>query len=387
MPKPAESLLSNGEYRAALAAIIDRTFRDTTRVEGPTATLVGGQPGAGKTTLIASQALQRHAGLEDTVLIDFMQWSNFHPRFEELRKIDAQTADFKINKDICALRDDILRHALNVVRCNLLIETWMVLPAKIAREVGYELPEQFVQRMKDFHAFNYQTHLIGLAVPAEVSWQGVLLRDESLRATRGWGQMAPRYFHDALCAVMPDILQLVEHGLGTERLSDRVTLCRRGGGLVYENHLGPDGQWAKTAAGRAHLESERNRPRSVQELAELTEGYETILTMRTKRKATPDEMQEIRTLLFEARRRLPARRMELTSDSAIEGTIAALTESSIYQERRMLGSGSQIIRHDRGLFPDQEETPVVGETAVIQYKGGRGRLLPHTPRRKRGTHR
>ncbi len=384
MPKPPDSLLSDDEYVAALDAIVKHTFRDAKPVEQPTATLVGAQPGAGKTTLIASQLLNGLPGTEHAVLIDFMKWSNFHPRFAEFWKIDPQSADFQINKDICALRDDVILHALKVVRCDLMIETWMVLPEKIAQELGYELPEQFVQRMKDFHTFGYKTHLIGLAVNEEVSWQGVLLRDETLRQARGWGQMAPRYFHDALCVVMSEIVELVEKSTEKKNLADAITLCRRGGGVVYENHLGKDGQWMNPTKGRVSLEWERKRPRSVQELAELTENYEKLIEMRTRRNATQDEMGEVQTLLKEAREnKLPTREIVPRDGLTVEGIIAAVTEKGVYQERKVLG-GSQIIRHDRHSFHPDNVPPVSGKTVVVRYQNRKAEVLSISRQRAKG---
>ena len=244
---PDRHRLAPEQHRAIYAdRIAPRLFRTASPVETPTAVVLGGQPGAGKSAMIAQAAQDfREAGGIVRIIGDNLR--SFHPGYEELQRRDDRTAAFFTDRDSgqwieLAIADAARR------RCNVVVEGTMRVPDKVAETLAL------------FRSNGYATDARALAVSPELSALGILQRFVAQKEDRGFGRMTSKQAHNAALAGMLDTLDRIQD----ERLADRLTIYRRGNEALHSIALGDPAQPGEPRA-RAIVEAERARPLARQE--------------------------------------------------------------------------------------------------------------------------
>lgn len=242
-------------YEQDVAPVI---FRAARPVDQPTAILLGGQPGAGKTPMQyqAGRELFDRGGVAKIIGDDLRA---FLPHYRRLQREDDQTAAFYTDRDSGRLVEMALDDAAKR-RVNVLVEGTMRSPDVVAAT------------LRRFRDAGYQTEARALAVSPELSSLGIMQRYIAQKESRGVGRMTTPQAHQAALDGMLDTLDRLQDG----RLADRLTIYRRGGEIIHSFDLtGParDGE----LRARAIVQDERDRPLTAEGRAYVSAEYDRLL--------------------------------------------------------------------------------------------------------------
>ena len=264
-----------------------KLFRGKKPAHAPVFILLGGQPGAGKT---ASQSVitREFADNGGIVAIIGDDLRRFHPLNDVLMRQDDKTAAIHTGPDSGRWVEMAAREALHG-RYNVLMETTL------------RRPELAASTMREFKDAGYRTELRALAVPWELSEQGIQARYELQKMDRGVGRMTPAESHRVAFENLPASVRVVEE----RKLADRILIVRRDGSPIYENFL-VNGQWKREPRAAQFVARERNRPWTAREQAQYAavSGAIRDLMHRPERRATIAELEA-----FELRVRAAAKNM------------------------------------------------------------------------------
>lgn len=281
-PDPERFRLPDEKHQAIFERrIVPALFADAKPSREPLAVLFGGQPGAGKSAVIAAAAdeLQRRGG---AVVINGDEFRAHHPRFAQLLRSDDRTAAFYTDRDSGRWVEKSIDHARQR-GYNVIVEGTMRNPDTVA------------QTLSDFRAAGYETDARALAVNSRLSELGILLRYESQRAVRGHGRATTEAAHAAGYEGVPRTLARIEDG----RLADRVQVVRRSGEVVYQNEL-RGGDWQKPPRAAETLQGVRDGSLSKDELQQLVAGYARVSNLMRDRKAPDLERAPVEQRLQQA---------------------------------------------------------------------------------------
>jgi predicted ABC-type ATPase len=339
--------LSSSESDKIAKCISRELFAGAIPVGKPQLIILAGQPGSGKTTM-AARVVEEFSRKGGAVRIRKGLLSAHHP----LRSHPAYHAIQKSQREIAFLFRQLVAEDL---------ENWRRKLIRQACEQHYNVVLEFHISRPDigeliatFREAGYKVEIRALAVPSEVSWQGVLLRREMQHAERGWGRMVSPDRHRADFDGTSGRLEEIEK----RKLADSVRLVRRAGSLVYENTL-KAGKWREPPHARLALSEERSRLWTLQELAEYGENFDRIIAMMEARKAARQETLSVRHLQAEAYNKLGAQNAK--AHLTYRGPVEALTENSVYQRTDAHG----IVRHDRIAF---KRLPQMGQHVSVRYQ-------------------
>jgi len=232
-------------------------FRSARSVDQPTAILLGGQPGAGKTPMQyqADREFFDRGGVAKVIGDDLRA---FLPRYRRLQRENDQTAAFYTDRDSGRLVEMALADA-SKRRVNVLVEGTMRSPDVVAAT------------LQRFRAAGYQTEARALAVSPELSSLGIIQRYVAQKESRGVGRMTTPQAHQA---ALDGMLYTLDR-LQDDRLADRLTIYRRGGEVIHEFDLSSPAQPGAPRA-REIVESERNRPFSPEVSAYVSKEHDRL---------------------------------------------------------------------------------------------------------------
>lgn len=228
-----------------------RLFRHAQSVERPTAIVLGGQPGSGKTPM-QNHAVHEFADKGGMVKIIGDDLRAHLPHYKTLQRADDKTAALYTDRDSGRLVEKAIAEAA-ARRVNVLVEGTMRNPDTVA------------QTLRQFREAGFATDARALAVSPELSSLGILQRYAAQKESRGIGRMTTMEAHQNALNGMLRTLDRIQD----ERLADTLTLYRRGGEVLQRFDLtGP----AKDNEPRARelVEIERSRaPKSRQHPAAM----------------------------------------------------------------------------------------------------------------------
>ena len=221
-------------------------FRSAQPVERPTAVVLGGQPGAGKTPMqnLVSREFADKGGIVKIIGDDLR---SYLPHYKSLQRTDDRTAAFYTDRDSGRLVEMAIADAAQR-RVNVLVEGTM------------RSPEVVAKTLRDFRESGFQTDARALAVSPELSSLGILQRYTAQKESRGVGRMTTIEAHSAALTGMLATLDRIQD----ERLADRLTLYRRGGEVIGYLDLTGSPK-ANEPRARELVERERSRPLTPQE--------------------------------------------------------------------------------------------------------------------------
>jgi hypothetical protein len=152
--------------------------------------------------------------------------------------------------------------------------------------------------MENLRAAGYKIDARALAVNPKFSELGIMLRYEGQKADRGTGRMTTPEAHKAGY----DGMLLTLDRIKREKLADRLTICKRNGEVIYSNEL-KNNQWACEPQSSTIVESERNRPFTLQEHKDYVQGFEKLagLLANPKRQASTQEISNVQKLRLQAK--------------------------------------------------------------------------------------
>ena len=287
---PDQHRLTEQEHRAIFEnKIKPALFGDANPSEQPVAMIFGGQPGSGKNAAIdaAWHDLAARGGAVEIIGDDLR---DFHPRYAQLMLCDDMTAAFYTDRDSGRWIEMAIEEA-GARRVNIVIEGTMRDNNKVAAT------------MKSLRAAGFEIDARALAVNPRLSEQCILQRYEAQKHDRGSGRMTTSEAHQAALDGMLTTLERIER----DKLVDRVTLCRRGGEVIYSNEL-RNGEWIREPRARAVVEAERNRAMTLDELRDYVRAFDDLAVMlaQPERKASPEEVHRLNDLRRRAQSELAA---------------------------------------------------------------------------------
>lgn len=253
-----------------------RLFRGAKSVEQPTAIILGGQPGAGKTPM-QNHAAREFAASGGMVKIIGDDLRAYLPHYKSLQRADDKSAAFYTDRDSGRLVEKAIAEAAQR-RVNVLVEGTM------------RNPETVAATLRQFRDAGFRTDARALAVSPEMSSLGILQRYAAQKESRGIGRMTTTDAHQTALRGMLDTLDRIQD----ERLADKLTIYRRGGEAIHSFDLAGPVRGIEPRA-RELVESERRRALSPQEaqykqreierLTPILQKYGVLATREPQRRA------------------------------------------------------------------------------------------------------
>ena len=243
-----------GIYEARVAP---RLFANAQPVERPTAVVLGGQPGSGKTPMqkAAEREFSGQGGLAKIIGDDLR---SYLPHYKGLQRADDQTAAFYTDRDSGRLVEKAIADAAQR-GVNVMVEGTM------------RNAETVAATLQQFREAGYTTDARALAVSPEMSALGIMQRYAAQKEARGVGRMTAPEAHQNALRGMLDTLDRIQDN----RLADSLTIYRRGGEAIQRFDLSRTPE-ADEPRARALVEQERNRPFTPQEAAFIQREVERI---------------------------------------------------------------------------------------------------------------
>lgn len=231
-------------------------------VESPTAFLLGGQPGSGKTGL-------RNVITEETkgnhIVIDNDTFKQQHPNFEALVDMYGKNVVEQVTPFSNQMTEELIKR-LSDQGYNLVIEG-------TGRTV--DVPIQTAEMLQ---AKGYQTKLYVMAVPKIQSYLGTIERYEDMfRRNAVTARATPKQAHDIVVKNLPTNLEVL-HKTG---LFSDIRLYNRKGVKLYSSLE------TSSISPKNTLETELNRKLSIQEIKPTLERIEGKM-IQNQHQATPE---------------------------------------------------------------------------------------------------
>lgn len=226
-------------------------------VASPKGYVLGGQPGAGKSSLvkIIRQNLERNV-----LVINGDEFRRYHPDFDEIQE--------KYGKDAPKYTAEFSGKMTSLVIEKALKEGY-----NISVEGTFRTAETPIKTLDDMCRHGYETAVYIQTAPSEVSWQSTLERYEQMKAV---GE-APRYtdkaHHDLVIETLPKNADIVF----SSGKADRFVVYSREG-LVFDDRI-HQGQMPSEAIEK-ELHCLTNSP-GYQELAKLEKTYQDNQHLRS----------------------------------------------------------------------------------------------------------
>lgn len=329
--------------------------------ENPRAIIIGGQPGSGKGQL-TQQAAREMAKEGGFVLVDVDTLRDRHPQNRELMSENDREAANLTHSDASKWAKRLTNDAIEGRR-NIIIDQTS------------KSPDSLVARTTQLREAGYQVEFRVMAVNAEISEQRIHTRYENQKALDGAGRFVPKEVHDAAYVGLPETLSAVERG----KTVDVLKVHNKDQKVIDENTL-QNGEWKKPPQARAALESERNRPLTLQEHKEQVAAYTKLAEMLEKRGAQPAEREAIEAQRLKATHKLAAETFRqvppteaLKSHPELAGAYAAVAavtakakEDGLTADQRQIVNAQS--RHNVAAAVEQGKTPQVQVRETVQVK-------------------
>ena len=251
----------------------DEVFALATIGKPPVGIMLGRQPASGKSLLI--RRLRRQNPAIGFVVINGDEFRPLHPRFAEFNQLSELEAATLTQPFVNYIGQTLLAEVLKN-RFNILIEGTM-------RRA--EVP---ITTAGQFHQHGYQVEAHVLAVATAHSIQGICHRYETQKQMGVAGRFFPLPIHDEAYA---GLLNSVDRLYQAKRV-DRLVIYNRGAQQILADCILENGQWKGMTelTPSQVIEKERNRVWSAAEGLAYADIWQTIISLRAKRRAAPDPL-------------------------------------------------------------------------------------------------
>lgn len=267
--KPVPHKLSREEHDAVRDYNRKRALINTKESDAPTAVLLAGQPGAGKSVL-TGRARQRFHEDGGAVIVDVDALRERHPDYSRFQAESGRTAASRVQSDAGRWGDELIQDASDARR-NIIVDGTL------------KSPDKAEQLCEDLKSKGYRVEVHAIAVRKEDSELGVYRRYE-----HGLETKQPRWVpEDIRKDSYSGMAQSVER-LNRSKAVDHIEVHGRSlddRDQTRVLYAGPPGKGDPAAA----LKAERDRPRIK---AEQTVYNETRLEVLEKIEARDPELRE-----------------------------------------------------------------------------------------------
>lgn len=207
------------EYKNSYNQIKGILLNEKNKENYPLATLIGGQPGSGKSELTKYIKSQN----ENTIAIDGDYIREFHPHLEEIVKeygmeYPKVTQPF-VNRAVEQLIDDLSRD-----KYNLIIEGTL-------RDINVPIK---TARMLDER--DYLVELYIVATNKELSWQSTIERGDDMENIGKIPRYVDKAHHDLITETLPETVR----DLVNEESIYNIVIMRRDQSIIYDKNETPD---------------------------------------------------------------------------------------------------------------------------------------------------
>ena len=185
-------IFSSEQYERAYQKIKNRVTDEISSVQNPTAIVLGGQPGAGKSSLYKEADIRFSKNIAH---IDIDKFREYHPDAAELNKV-PETYGQNTNEFAGAVVDRLIDE-LGEKRFNMIIESSMKSPN--AAFQNYDL----------LNPRGYKLEAQVMATPKEISWQSVQDRYEKEKQEGKLARTVPKDFHDYVVENIANSLDMI----------------------------------------------------------------------------------------------------------------------------------------------------------------------------------
>jgi UDP-N-acetylglucosamine kinase len=306
--------------------ILDTYARNKTSLKFPRLAVIGGQPGAGKSTVtgVITESLNTTA---EPVIINFDDIRNFHPAAEEIFKHHPFEMAVYTNEDTWVWTEQVLNHTRQA-KNNALYETTLRVASPI---------QMIIQSFQDE---GYSVDMHALAVNSKLSIQGIYERFENQLHF----MKAPRWtgidFHDACYVAFPANVEQLE----TSARLERISVYRRNGVILYQN---TDTANQPTGAQQAIID-ERNMGWTVETKKEYLDKWaEIVAAIESRDEVKPDWYVENARRLFQEAELLSASRQPKAGEHFDMAQIEAVTHHHVFVAAR---NADELICFDKSVI-------------------------------------
>jgi len=207
------------EYKNSYKQIKGILLNEKNKENYPLATLIGGQPGSGKSELIKYIKSQN----ENTIAIDGDYIREFHPHLEEIVKeygmeYPKATQPF-VNRAVEQLIDELSRDKYNLVIEGTLRD--INVPIKTARMLDER---------------DYLVELYIVATNKELSWQSTIERGDNMEDIGKIPRYVDKAHHDRIAEALPETVR----DLVNEESIYNIAIMRRDQSIIYDKNEMPD---------------------------------------------------------------------------------------------------------------------------------------------------
>lgn len=234
--------------------------------ENPKVTLLGGQPGAGKSGLENLINIKKNY-----VSISGDDYREYHPRFKEINLEHGREASKYTQQWAAEITEKLIRE-LRKEKYNLIIEGTL----RTA-----ELP---LKEASAFKKAGYEVELNVVVVKPEKSRLGTLERYEAMLKQNKVPRMTPKEHHDLVVDNIIDNLEIIYKS----KAFDNIKIFDRENNLLY-NYKESPGINPKNI-----LEKEFNRKWKIEEIREFKKKWENLIKMMENRKAPIKEVSQLK---------------------------------------------------------------------------------------------
>ena len=234
--------------------------------ENPKVTLLGGQPGAGKSGLENMVNIKKNY-----VSISGDDYREYHPRFKEINLEYGREASKYTQQWAAEITEKLIKE-LRKEKYNLIIEGTL----RTA-----ELP------LKEANAFkkaDYKVELNVVVVKPEKSRLGTLERYEAMLKQGKVPRMAPKEHHDLVVNNIGNNLEIIYNS----KAFDNIKLFDRENNLLYNYKESPN------VNPKDILNKEFNRVWKKGEIEEFKEKWENLIKIMESRKAPIEEISQLK---------------------------------------------------------------------------------------------
>lgn len=261
---------SKEEFLNVLDKIYNDMIYQIEKEEIPKAYILGGQPGAGKTTII-DLLVENNSNL---IVINGDEFRKKHPHYRELVKKYGDEAVLYTQKFAGKITEALI-NKLSDSKYSIVVEGTL-------RTV--EVPEKTKTLLEQK---GYEAELSLILVKPEFSYLSTLLRYEEMQNFGTIPRMTPKEHHDLVSEKIIENISLIYN----KKIFKRLTIYNREKRCLYSLKDAPN-----TNPAEIFLK-EFSRNLTHKELENIVSGYEKVLFNMDKRDAEVSEKEKIKELL------------------------------------------------------------------------------------------
>ncbi len=277
---PNKYKLSDEEHEEVYGMIEHKTFVGKPHYDFPIAIVLGGQPGAGKSSLIRRST--EELGYNKVVVINGDEYRRYHPKSKEIMNNDEGDYAFYTDADVRDWTKRLFEKAIND-KHNLIFEGTMRTTA-------------ICDTLKRLKRQGFEVRVKALSVSGLESYLSTLRRYEEQKNADGHGRITPSKSHaDAYEGMIKTLEEIEKQGD-----FDSLEIVTRSGDTVYYN----DKKEVKSKYDGLGIRETliKSRQEQVPSLEQVKEQLEWLTKSKVNRGEEPYDIGEILEMLDEKQR-------------------------------------------------------------------------------------